>query len=117
MKSELQQKLIKEYPHFFDIGGLKIYTGEKPLSEELTELLDQKEIVLPIQFGFECGDGWYMLLEQLLHSIEWHLNPEYSWPKKERIPLHIIQIKEKYGGLRFYYSGGDEFVHGMVSLS
>jgi len=117
MKSELQQTLIKQYPHFFEAEGRKIYTGEKPLKEELDELLNQKEIVLPIQFGFECGDGWYMLLEQLLHSIEWHLDPEHSFPRKERIPLHIQQIKEKFGGLRFYYSGGDNLVAGMVSFA
>jgi hypothetical protein len=117
MKSELQQKLLKEYPHFFDIGDKKIYTGENPMKQEIQELLNQEEMVLPIQFGFECGDGWYMLLEQLLYSIEWHLDPEHSWPKKERIPFHIDQIKEKFGGLRFYYSGGDEIVRGMVSFA
>lgn len=117
MKSELQQKLIKEYPHFFECGGRKIYTGEKPNLEETVELLHQEEIVLPIQFGIECGDGWYMLLEQLLHSIEWHLDPDHSWPRKERIPLHIDQIKEKFGSLRFYYSGGDDVVRGMVILA
>jgi long-subunit acyl-CoA synthetase (AMP-forming) len=117
MKSELQQKLLKEYPQFFDIGDKKIYTGEKPMKQEIQELLNQEEMVLPIQFGFECGDGWYMLLEQLLHSIEWHLDPEHSWPKKERIPLHIQQIKEKFGGLRFYYSGGDELIRGMVNFA
>lgn len=117
MKSELQKKLIEKYPHFFHTGGLKIYTGEKPVKNEVDELLNQKEMVLPIQFGFECGDGWYMLLEQLLENIEHHLNPENSWPKKERIPLQINQIKEKFGGLRFYYSGGDDFVRGMVYLA
>ena len=24
------------------------------------------------------------------------------------------QIKEKFGGLRFYYQGGDDFIHGAV---
>ena len=27
------------------------------------------------------------------------------------------QVKEKFGTLRFYYSGGDEVVHGMVDLA
>lgn len=117
MKSELQKKLLKDYPHFFDVGDRKIYTGEKPMITEVAELLNQEEIVLPIQFGIECGDGWHMLLEQLLYSIEWHLNPEHGWPRKERVLLRIDQIKEKFGGLRFYYMGGDEFVRGMVSFA
>lgn len=116
MKSELQKKLIETYPHFFT-ADRKIYIGEKPVVEEVQELLDQKEIVLPIQFGFECSDGWYMLLDQLMASIESHLNPGNSWPRKERTPLQIMQIKEKFGGLRFYYSGGDDVVRGMVQLA
>jgi hypothetical protein len=29
----------------------------------------------------------------------------------------VQQIKEKFGGLRFYYDGGDEYVHGLVSMA
>ena len=115
MKTELQRKLILEFPQFFSTDR-KIYTGED-FAEEMSELLNQKEMVLPIQFGVECGDGWFMLLQQLLKSIESHLNPEYTWPRKERIPLQIDQIKEKFGGLRFYYHGGDTEVSGMVRLA
>jgi hypothetical protein len=115
MKSELQRKLILEFPQFFTTDR-KIHIGENP-EEELNELLTQEEIVLPIQFGVECGDGWFMLLEQLMRSIESHLNPENTWPRKERIPLQIDQIKEKFGGLRFYYHGGDNEVRGMVNFA
>ena len=115
MKTELQRKLILEFPQFFTTDR-KIHIGENP-EEELNELLTQEEIVLPIQFGVECGDGWFMLLEQLMRSVESHLNPENSWPRKERIPLQIDQIKEKFGGLRFYYHGGDNEVRGMVNLA
>ena len=115
MKTELQRKLILEFPQFFTTDR-KIHIGENP-EEELNELLTQEEIVLPIQFGVECGDGWFMLLEQLMRSVESHLNPENSWPRKERIPLQIDQIKEKFGGLRFYYHGGDNEVRGMVNLT
>lgn len=116
MKTELQKALLDKFPQFFTTER-KIYIGEEPINVEVEELLNQKEIVLPIQFGFECGDGWYMLLETLLRSIESHLNPENSWPRKERIPLQIVQIKEKWGGLSFYYSGGDAEVNGMVDLA
>lgn len=116
MKSKLQKKLIEKYRQFFTTER-EMYTGEKPTAEEIHELLNQKEIVLPIQFGIECGDGWCMLLDNLMGSIESHLNPNNSWPRKERIPLQIDQIKEKFGGLRFYYTGGDDRVEGMVSLA
>lgn len=29
----------------------------------------------------------------------------------------VDQVKEKFGGLRFYYSGGDSTIHGMVWLA
>jgi hypothetical protein len=29
----------------------------------------------------------------------------------------VEQIKEKFGGLRFYYSGGDEKIQGMVRMA
>jgi hypothetical protein len=29
----------------------------------------------------------------------------------------IQQVKEKFGGLRFYYSGGDEYISGLVSMA
>jgi hypothetical protein len=32
-------------------------------------------------------------------------------------PVKIDQIKEKFGGLRFYYSGGDSQVSGMVQFA
>jgi hypothetical protein len=115
MKSEHQEELLNTYRHFFP-SDRKIYTGEEMMSD-IQELLNQKEMVLPIQFGFECGDGWYMLLKTLMSSIEWHLDPSHSFPTKERLPFQIDQIKEKFGGLRFYYSGGDERIHGMVSLA
>lgn len=36
----------------------------------------------------------------------------------ESIPqVTVDQVKEKFGGLRFYYSGGDETIHGMVWLA
>lgn len=119
MKTELEQKLLKKYPEFFQTD-LKIYTGEKPMEEEVGELLNQKEMVLPIQFGFECGDGWYMLLDELMSEIQNRIKNVNRWRKKEGGPvltIQIDQIKEKFGGLRFYYSGGDDEISGMVDLA
>ena len=72
MKSELQEKLLKKYPQFFT-AERKIYIGKKSMKKEIHELLNQKEMVLPIQFGFECGDGWYMLLDELMGEIANHI--------------------------------------------
>jgi len=85
-------------------------------------------------WGFEVGDGWYQILDSLCaniqHHIDWsHKNHEWAlkWnaehPDKQRpvrdpVPQVIaVQVKEKFGGLRFYYDGGDDQIHGMVQMA
>lgn len=36
---------------------------------------------------------------------------------EQPLRVTVVQIKEKFGGLRFYYNGGDEFVDGAVQLA
>jgi hypothetical protein len=43
-------------------------------------------------WGFECGDGWYDLIDELSSNLE-------------RFGVQAMQVKEKFGGLRFYISG------------
>jgi hypothetical protein len=117
-------------------------------------------------WGFECGDGWFNILDQLMGNIQHHIdwkekqrkwaidynemaaqakagnfdlfeettkaqpNDEYKEKRlaeiiagdfrevPESIPqVTLDQVKEKFGTLRFYYSGGDDYIDGMVSLA
>lgn len=157
MNSKLQKKILKKYPEFFQhLGQKKIYTGENRL-QEATELSMQDELIVPMQFGFDVGDGWYMLLEELLSSIQWHIQNE-NRDRKTKIKYKFLrnlvfylryktnykakflkklgefienlspkginpvyfqldQVKEKFGGLRFYFSGGDDYIEGLVHLA
>jgi hypothetical protein len=38
------------------------------------------------------------------------VTPKVEW-------IRVDQIKEKFGGLRFYYGGGDEHISGMVTMA
>lgn len=39
-------------------------------------------------------------------------------PVPEAIPQVVaIQVKEKFGGLRFYFSGGDDYIDGIVDMA
>jgi hypothetical protein len=38
------------------------------------------------------------------------ITPKVNW-------IEVQQIKEKFGGLRFYYQGGDDHISGMVSMA
>ena len=66
--------------------------------------------------GFCCGEGWWPILTNLCANIQHHLD----WKNKnsEVVPqVTVNQIKEKFGGLRFYYSGGDDEISGMVRMA
>jgi hypothetical protein len=63
--------------------------------------------------GFECGEGWWPILEELCSNIQHHID----WKKGACPQVTVAQIKEKFGGLRFYYDGGDEQIRGMVSMA
>ena len=67
-------------------------------------------------WGFECGDGWFPLINQLMSNIQHHLD----WKNKdsEVVPqVTLDQVKEKFGTLRFYYTGGDDYIRGMVAMA
>lgn len=66
--------------------------------------------------GFAVGKGWYPIIERLSSNIQQHL----EWKNRESqvVPQVVVeQIKEKFGGLRFYYQGGDDEVSGMVRMA
>lgn len=59
-----------------------------------------------------CDDGWYDLIYTLCSQITNHL----KWNKKDD-KVQVVQVKEKFGGLRFYINGGPDEVHGMISMA
>ncbi len=67
-------------------------------------------------WGFECGDGWFNILDQLMGNIQHHID----WKNKNGEVVHQVtlnQVKEKFGSLRFYYTGGDNYIDGMVTMA
>jgi hypothetical protein len=108
MNTELQNKLYEKYPQLF------VNKDKTPMQS-------------PMCFGIETGEGWYEILSSLCWMIkqyedsviwqtEWNqkTNPEY---KSDYFPVKFDQIKEKYGGLRVYFSGGDQYIEGLVSMA
>jgi nitrogenase molybdenum-iron protein alpha/beta subunit len=58
-------------------------------------------------FGFECGDGWFRLIDQLSSDIT-------AIDKRDGTETIAFQVKEKYGGLRFYIEGGSDAVFDAI---
>jgi hypothetical protein len=67
-------------------------------------------------WGFECGDGWFNILDQLMGNIQHHI--DWKNRTEEVVPqVTLDQVKEKFGTLRFYYTGGDDYISGMVTMA
>lgn len=59
-------------------------------------------------FGFECGDGWYELIRELCEELK-ELIPEDAEEEFE-----VVQVKEKFGGLRFYTNWATEEMYEKI---
>jgi hypothetical protein len=92
--------------------------------EQYEEFAKKMETQFPKMFanpygGFAVGPGWWPIIESLCANIQSHTD----WWNKNRETRPVVeqvvveQIKEKFGGLRFYYSGGDDTVAGMVRMA
>ena len=63
-------------------------------------------------FGFSCGDGWFNIIDKLCECIQQYINNNDNVSQ-----VIVTQVKEKFGGLRFYVSNSDEIIDGMIWLS
>lgn len=66
--------------------------------------------------GISVGPGWWTIIETLCQNIQSYV--DWKSAQKEGCEQVVVaQIKEKFGGLRFYYDGGDSTVSGMVRMA
>ena len=87
------------------------------MSPELTKKLIDKYPTLYNQqhfWGFECGDGWYNIIDHLSSAITTYTNPVTEF---NVFNVVVSQVKEKFGGLRFYADNTDRVVDGMIWLA
>lgn len=72
--------------------------------------------------GFAVGAGWWHILDalcnQIHHHVKWKQQQKEKYNRGDGCPdVVVAQIKEKFGGLRFYYDGGDDVIDGMVRMA
>jgi len=110
MEKDPQDKLYAKYPKIFRQKDLTI-----------------RESAMP--WGICCGIGWFTIIDELCANIEQHIENK-NWNikhKKERgeLPqdapnfpqIEATQVKEKFGGLRFYVNYSDEYIDGLISMA
>jgi hypothetical protein len=59
----------------------------------------------------------YRIREKLKKLDTWIKGGRYEYKGVPIPPVKIDQIKEKFGGLRVYISGGDDYVRGAISFA
>ena len=111
MDQELQNELFEKYPNLFS------NRTKTPMESCMS-------------WGCEIGNGWHKILSSLCWMIKQHeknieervqirnkFGTENDKNDLEYFPVKFDQVKEKYGGLRVYFSGGDDYVQGLVSMA
>jgi hypothetical protein len=83
-------------------------------------------------WGFDCGDGWFDIIDTLCSLIQNDvdntirsqqyeitkglISPENVVPEED-LQVVATQVKEKFGGLRFYVTGANDRVRGMIDMA
>jgi len=81
-----------------------------PTEDELDALSLKHESITSV---LSCGPGWLWLLDATFYYV-YELSPHDAW--------HTTQVKEKFAGLRIYYSGhpgddGDDVIEAAELIS
>lgn len=92
MSPELEKQLFDKYPKIF---------RQKDLDMKQTAMC----------WGIECRDGWYDLIDMLCHMLQFHTDQNHH-PQVE-----ATQVKEKWGGLRFYTNSNDDYQEGLIDFA
>jgi hypothetical protein len=132
MNEKLTLDLVSKYPKLFrDINA--------PVTNSL------------MAFGFECGDGWYDIIDVLCglltsdfqqakaryESVKMYYETDGRYPwlgckeitsemveelrlamedECQKVPV-AVQVKEKFGGLRFYVHGATNEAHNYIDFA
>lgn len=134
--AEFEKRMEEKYPRMFSnpYGGFAIGEGWYHIIESLVAQIDHytkwrrnmRSYDLRVQRAKKkgrdavlrkiCGnadltvsDFWQERADQIMQT-EQRITPKVEW-------VRVAQIKEKFGGLRFYYDGGDEHIGGMIDMA
>lgn len=91
------------------------------------ELIDKYPKIFPKDeygkiknFSVSVPVGWISVLDKMCGAIQKHIDTYRHITDKTDKPCEQVVctvLKEKFGELRFYYTGGNSFVSGMVQLT
>ena len=94
MRDELERRLVERWPTWFNVQG------------------DIRETLMPR--GFTHGDGWFDLVWRLCERLEPVVAAEEAESGR---PFHVLQVKEKFGGLRFYPNYNNDAIYALIEAA
>ena len=108
MKRELRNVLFEKYPKLF-----------------------QQKDRLEKEGSISCDDKWFDLIDNLCGNIQQRVErvnrgirnriknspPTLVPTRSEVFTCEVLQIKEKFGILRFYTTGGDDYIDGLITMA
>ena len=103
MNERNTKKLLQKYPKIFKQHKL-------PMSQTC------------MCWFFECGDGWFTIIDELCAIIENYMENERDRAKYDKNykpceQIEAIQVKEKFGGLRFYTNHEPNHITGAIRMA
>lgn len=100
MKTELENKIYTDFPEFFN-----------SVKSEPIESCHTPQYL----FGIECDSGWYQLLYDLFTELNNNVKQLQSETSYTVVYPQMMQIKEKFGGLRFYVDSATDEQYKIIS--
>ena len=112
MDKQLQEKLFEKYPKIFK---------QRHLPNTETSMC----------YGIQCPDNWYDLIDTLCACIQQYIQFKDNEIDKEiekfkgslyprefkRIICQATQVKTKFNMLRFYVTGRDDYIKGLIQMA
>jgi len=81
------------------------------MTPKLADKLVEKYPKILSNIYLEVGDGWYNLIDQLCETLQFDTDNN-SYPQ-----VVAVQIKEKFGSLRFYVESVNDQQFGAISFA
>jgi hypothetical protein len=93
MRRELEQRLVECWPSWFKVTG------------------DPRETRMGDRFAH--GDGWFDIVWRLCKDLE----PLVAEVEKAGRRFEVLQVKQKFGGLRFYVNHGTDAIRNLIEAA
>jgi len=101
-----------------------MYTEEQYEAFQARMLEEYPKIFSQPFGGFAIGPGWWLIvdllcsrIQQRIDMVQYRIEKYPEWENEPVPQVVVAQIKEKFGGLRFYYDGGDDYIEGLVAMA